>query len=353
MLFNYIFKLYAKHLFFILLALVSFFVFFDFILNVKKLPDASNLQMLYVSFKTMEALDVLWQLSLVFAFITSWIALVKSNALVSFYALGYKKRAVAAPFIAIFFIAYLSMIALQTTDFSYAKDKAKQIRSNGALGSVTKDIFFKYDDNYVYMKQLFPLQKKANGIRIFQTLQDFEVKIIHANEAFFEGDAWRLPNVTISYVEDFKVTSQEFENYITLEGFKPKVLESVYEEGTGFTIIDAVDAAKLFFTQGIKTDRIQAVLMQKIFTPFFALILILIFIQKLPVHARFSNLTVTTTFYITLTLIFWGALFALYRISLTGVVAPQTGIVLPLVVMIFIMLTLYYLSRKRQLATKP
>lgn len=338
MLFRYIFKLYAKHLFFILFALVAFFVFFDYILNVNKLPDATNLQLLYVSFKTMEALDILWQLSIVFAFITSWIALVKSNALVAFYSLGYKKRAVLFPFAVLFLICYILMLGLQTTGFSYAKENAQKIRKEGTLGSYTTNIFFKYNDKYVYIEFLYPLQKKAQNIRIFESLNAFDIRIINAKVAYFQEDEWLMPEVEVTYNENFKVSNQSLQNYITLKGFKPKVLENVYENATGFSISDAMNAIKLFSTQGIKTDKIRAILYNKFFIPFFGLFLMILYARKMPLHARFSNLALATTMYIIITLIVWGIFLTLYKFTINGALLPEISILSPLFFMLFFIL---------------
>ncbi|MGM0623103.1 MAG: LptF/LptG family permease [Campylobacterota bacterium] len=345
MLFKYIATLYAKHLFFILLALVSFFVFFDYILTVKKLPDATNLRLLYASFKAMEALEVLWQLSVIFAFITAWISLVKSNALVSFYSLGYSKKALMLPFITVFGAIYLLMAGLQLTTFSLSKDKASQIRSYGAVGSVTTDIFFKYDDNYVYMKKLSPLQQTAQNIRIFEFDKDSKLRVIEAKEAYFDDDYWMMPQVKITQQIDAKVTVSHHENYASLHRFKPRVLESVYESGSGFTLKDALDAVTLLTSQGVKTDKIRAIIYNKVITPLFALVLILIYFHKLPKHARFSNLTLATTVFTLVGLISWGVLFAIYKITVTGVVNPEIGMIAPIVVMALYLLILVKKSK--------
>ncbi len=343
MLFKYLSLLYLKHIFFILFALVLFFVGFDYILSVNDLPEATNLRLLYVSFKGMEAVETLWLLSLVFAFITSWIALVRANSIVSFFSLGYKKRHLLLPFVTIFALCYGVVAFLHTTEFSYAKDKSKQIRNLGLLGSVTSFMFFKYDDNYVYIERLFPLQKKAVNIRIFKVKKNRPFQVIEAPQAFFNENHWVLPNAKMIMIKGEKVATQSVRNHRSLKGFKPKVLESVYENGAGFSLSDAYHAINLLRDQGVKTDKIRAIVYHKLLIPFFALFLIGIFFYKLPLHLRFANLTVTLSFYVVTTLFTWGVFLALYKVSVTGVVTPEVGIILPLAALLSYLI---YVSRK-------
>ncbi|MGM0534078.1 MAG: LptF/LptG family permease [Campylobacterota bacterium] len=333
MLFAYLFKLYAKHLFIILSALVLFFVAFDYILTVKKLPGASNLQLLYVSFKFMEALETLWQLSMVFAFLTTWMRLVKTNTVVSLYALGYGKKDLLLPFVTVFVIMYVLMTAVQMTEFSYAKDKAGQIRSHGTLTTITNDMFFKYDDSYVYFKKMQPLQKTATSVRIFETSGQ-HLQIIQAQEAYFEDNSWVLPQATLQTIEEGRVVHKQLNNYRTLHEFKPKILESVYEAGTGFSLRDALSALTMLQTQGVNTKKIRAILYNKLLQPFFVLLLILIFFQKLPLHPRFVNLSFALTVSIVTALFVWGVLFGVFRVTLSSGTTPEMLMLTPLVVLL-------------------
>lgn len=294
----------------------------------------------------MEALEVLWQISMIFAFITSWISLVRSNALVSIFAFGYSKKSLLFPFVAIFLLCYAVMIVIQMTEFSYGKDRASQIRSHGAVGSVTHDIFFQYNDKHVYMKRLYPLQQRAQELRIFSVSGE-TFGVIYAKEAFFENNQWLMPEVEHVMLEDTKVVTKTEQNYISLHGFKPRVLETVYESGVGFTIIDAFAAIDILFDQGVNTDRVRAVIFHKLLTPFFVLILIVIYFYKLPIHARFGNLAVVTTIFTTLSLFIWGVIFALYRLTSTSTITPEIGMVMPLVVLLTYMM--YLLKKKDRL----
>jgi len=332
MLFKYIASLYAKHLFFILLALVSFFVFFDYVMVVKHLSNAVNLQLLYISLKAMEALDMLWMLALVFAFLTSWLSMVKSNALVSLYAMGYKIKYLLFPFVVIFLACYTFILILHTTEYSYAKDKSKQIRSYGMFASASANLFFKYKDKYVFFQYLLPLQQKALNIRIL-SVANGEISIIKSKEAFFTNNQWILPEASMITIEDNKVISNKMNDYSTLSGFKPKVLESVYEVGSSFSIEDALNALVMLQEQGLQTNKIRSVLYSKMFVPLYFLILILIFFNKLPIHNRFSNTAAVLIVYLLIVLFLWGFLFVLQKLALTSVLDPEIALLLPLFIL--------------------
>ncbi len=93
------------------MGLQVFFIGMDLMQNFKKLPDSANLQILYVIFKFLYAINYTLPLSVVFALIASKFYLIRSNELVSLYALGISKRRLLTPFFftslaLIFFISF-------------------------------------------------------------------------------------------------------------------------------------------------------------------------------------------------------------------------------------------------------
>jgi lipopolysaccharide export system permease protein len=89
--FNYISFHYIKYFLIILTALVLFLVGFDYIDNAQELSRSANITLIYLVYKSFFAIDMLLPLSLVFAMITTKIFLIRSNALVSFFSLGYSR----------------------------------------------------------------------------------------------------------------------------------------------------------------------------------------------------------------------------------------------------------------------
>ena len=99
--FRYISYHYLKYFFVILTALVLFFVGFDYMGQADKLSDSANLVLIYLVYKSFFAIDTLVPLSLIFAMIATKIYLIRSNALVSFYSLGYSRIDVLKPFVVV------------------------------------------------------------------------------------------------------------------------------------------------------------------------------------------------------------------------------------------------------------
>ncbi len=89
--FKYISFHYLKYFFIILTALVLFLVGFDYMSNAEYLTGSANILLIYLVYKSFFAIDMLLPLSLVFAMITTKIFLIRSNALVSLFSLGYSK----------------------------------------------------------------------------------------------------------------------------------------------------------------------------------------------------------------------------------------------------------------------
>ena len=100
--FRYVAQLYLKHFFIIAFALAFFFAGLDYMQNASKL-NGFNIKVLYLFYKGSYALNLLFPIALVFSMIVAKMALIRSNALVSFYALGYSKKAVLRPF---FWVAF-------------------------------------------------------------------------------------------------------------------------------------------------------------------------------------------------------------------------------------------------------
>ena len=97
--FRFISAIYLKSFFIIFFALVGFFVGVDLLINFKDLPNSANLILLYVLFLACMAVSYVLPLSLVFALVLCLANMVRSNELVSFYALGLsKKQVIAYPF---------------------------------------------------------------------------------------------------------------------------------------------------------------------------------------------------------------------------------------------------------------
>ena len=77
--FKYISFHYLKYFFVILSALVMFVVAFDYINYAEDLSQSANLLLIYLVYSSLNAIEMLLPLSLIFAMITTKIFLIRSN----------------------------------------------------------------------------------------------------------------------------------------------------------------------------------------------------------------------------------------------------------------------------------
>ncbi len=332
--FRYLSKLYIKNLLAILFGLSFAFAVIDYFQHVQKLNVSSNYQILYIFYMWQEALGLLYPLAIVFALIMTKLSLVKNNTMGALHAFGYNKKRLLFPLLAVASVTYAIFTFLHTTEFSYAKDKAEVLLENELHAYDVNDLFFKYNDTFVYIKKLDPVEKKIKDITIFK-VEDYQVRYtIHAPLALFDGTEWDAQNATLKthiYKEGKleKYIVEHKKSIKTLEGYKPKIIESLYE-GKALNIIDAFNTWQLLKRQNLDSDKIRAVLYNKIIVPLFAIALLVILFFKLPFHARMMNLGSVIALSLGATFVIWGILFGLNRMGSNGVLAPELTAILPI-----------------------
>ena len=137
------------------------------------------------------------------------------------------------------------------TPLAYSSDQKRKILDNEYFINTKSDIFLKYNDYYVYFKKLLPLEKRAEDIHIFKVLDNDVIETIIAEKAYFQDDKWYIVNAKIIEkpkdldLETSKIEVRYENSLETLEGFKPKILDNVYDSKSDFSIIDAISAVKL------------------------------------------------------------------------------------------------------------
>jgi lipopolysaccharide export system permease protein len=102
----------------------------------------------------------------------------------------------------------------------------------------------------------------------------------------------------------------------------------VFQGRKYYTIQDAWEAFRLLASQGLNTQRVRTLFYHMVVTPFFALLLVSIVFVSLPPYGRGMNLLLTSFVLTGTTLFIWGVLYLLFRVSQTGVVPPEYGMVL-------------------------
>lgn len=354
--FQYISYHYIKYFLIILLALVLFLVGFDYMGSAEKLNNLSaNLLLIYIVYKAFYAIDLLLPLSLIFAMISTKILLIRSNALVSFYSLGYSRVDILKPFVVVSTVAIVSFISMHSvSNFARANEFANNISENAEYLSPTRDLFFTHEDKFVYISKMLPLQESAQDIRVF-TLENNSLKeVLVASRATYRDDFWHINQADIIEKPkeiNFKslgINVTQTSNLQILKGFRPKMLDQVYEGKVNFTIIDAIDAYILLKSQNINTDVIKSVLYKIFVYPFFVPSLVVIIFFFVPMSVRFLNVSLFSFGAILSSLMIWAVLFALVELSNNKTISSEVGIIIPQIILFLIA---FYQWRKYRLAT--
>lgn len=341
--FKYISFHYIRYFLIISFALVMFLVGFDYMANAESLDISANLIVIYLVYKSFFAIDMLLPLSLIFAMISTKIFLIRSNALVSFYSLGYSRIDILKPFVIISVIIMIAFIWLHSiSNFARADEFAKNIRKNAQYLSPTRDLFFTYKDKFVYFSRMLPLQESAENIRVFGFDNNSLKEVLVASKARYQDEAWHIDKADIITKPDninfdsLGIKVDEQKNLEILQGFRPKMLDQVYEGKVNFTIRDAIAAYKLLKNQKINTDTVKSALYKIFIYPFFVPSLIVIIFFFVPVSARFLNVTLFSFGAILSSLIVWAVLFALIELSNNKTIPSEAGIIAPVLILFLV-----------------
>lgn len=297
-----------------------------------------------------EALGLLYPLAIVFALIMTKLALVKHHTMGAFHAFGYNKKRLFRPLMTVGTLTYLIFLILHTTQFSYAKDKAELLLKNELGAYNVNDLFFKYNDTFVYINNLDPIEKKIEDITIFK-VEGYKVHYtINAPYATFDGEKWTAHDATLKthiYENNAlkRYTVERKDRIETLEGYKPKIIESLYE-GKALNILDAYMTWKLLEKQNLSSNKIRSTLYDKVVVPLFSVALLLILFFKLPFHARMMNMGAVIALSLAATFIIWGILFGLSQMAENGVLLPELTAILPIVLLWMYAIYVYFTDER-------
>lgn len=344
---KYIVKNYLKNFFVIFIALDFFYVGVDLLTNYNNIPDSANLQILYALFQGMNAVNYVLPLSIVFGMVVTYFSMIKSNELICMYASSISKRALVRPF----FITALGLtivyIGLNCTEFAYAYEYSSNLKKYNRISTSSEDLFLKHNNQYIYFKKLDPLKQVAYDVTIFEVDSVDLTKIIRASVATFIQNYWNLEKVSIIHkprihsLDDDGYRTESVDQLKTMENFKPKIMDNVYQSEYALSISDGIDALRFFNEQGVNTSKIKATLFYQLFFPFFAPFLIVILYYKAPVMGRYFNMALIASSFAFVTLIVWSGLFLLSRLAANGVVFAEIAILLPIVLLLFVALYFY------------
>jgi lipopolysaccharide export system permease protein len=335
--FFYLSKLYIKNLLSILFGLSFAFAAIDYFQYAQKLDVSGSYQILYIFYMWEQALGLLYPLAIIFALIMTKLSLIRNNTMGALHAFGYSRQRLVLPLLVVSILTYLIFTFLHTTEFSYAGERGELLLKNEINAYNVNNLFFKYDDTFVYIDKLDPITKTIEGITIFK-VAGYQVRYtIKSPRATFNGHEWDAEDATIKthIYQKGKLVRYDVEhqdNIRTLEGYKPKIIESLYE-GKALNIIDAYNTWKLLEKQNLNSDKIRAILYDKVIVPLFSIALLVIFFFKLPFHARIMNIGSIIALSLSITFMIWGILFGLNQIGTNGVLIPEVTVVFPILLL--------------------
>ncbi len=333
---KYIVAKYLKTFLIIFFALELFYVGIDLLTTYRKLPQSANLQILYIMFQSMCAINYVLPLSVIFAMILTAISMAKNNELVSMLSFGISKQSIAKPL----FFASLSItilyVLLNFTPFSYSREYGSNILKFSQISSDTKDLFLKNNSDYIYFGNLDPIKKQATNIKIFRVENRDIVSMINAKTGHYNDKNWIFygvekiikPKVTTLDSKGLKI--EKFAKLETLKDFRPKIIDNVYKGKFNLSVPDAIDALSFFNSQNLDTSRLRTIIFTQIFLPLFAPLLGLILFMKIPTISRYNS-TVLLSFSLALLSVFvWGLLFLLSKLALNLVIYPELAVMFPI-----------------------
>jgi len=339
---QFLLKKYFVNFLVVLTSLEFFFVGIDFLQNFKDLPPSANLQLLYLLYNGFFTLTLTLPLSLSFAWVLTLVMLIKNNELVALLSLGVKTKSIYLPAILSSLVLLLCLIGLQATPMAYSYEQKSKILKNQYFVNSKSDIFVKYNEYFVYIKKLYPLEKRAEDIQIFKIKGKDIIEHISGPKAYFQNNKWYVLDAKIvKKPEDIKWTSSKldisYEKFLhILEGFKPKILDNVYDSKSGYSIQDGIYALMLLNEQKVNTDKIRSSLYYQIFVPFFILPMMILIYKNSSINSRFFNMGSFITFGVFGTLVVWGIFFMLHKFASGGIVLPEFAILLPIILWCFI-----------------
>ncbi len=350
---KFVAKKYIKNFLIIFIALEFFFVGMDLLQNLKNISSSANLQILYSVNQLLYYMNFTLPLSLVFSMLLTTFDILKSNELVSLYALGVSKNEILKPIMIISSTITFLYIGLNfVPDFVHSYEKGKNIKKYNTPNKSTSALFLKSDNTYAYIDELIPVKKRGENLKIFITKEHKLVEILEAKSAIFQNNHWKLQDVTsikIPYLdgnlEDKKLIFTKLESKNVLYGFKPKIIDTLFQRTSNLTIQDSFIALKLLNEQNLNSEKIRSNLYTMLVFPLFAPIVIYGLFFPLPAQRRGKNIALLSTLYIFSILSIWGVLFTLAKISASGTLSPEFGIIAPIILLFFISM---FLSKKYQ-----
>lgn len=341
---------YLKPMLVILFGLEFFFICVDSLQYFDALAQSANNAIWFLAFDAMYAFNYVLPLALLLGLIVFYISLIKSNQYVALLSLGYSRKKIFYPPFIIINLIVCGYIGLNATDFVYAQERADNIVNSNNSGDISKDLFIRYNTDYVFFEKVYPLLQKAENIQIYHTENQGDKKLVgitRAKEGYFHNNKWELINPQVSILPiqyalgEKGITTTSYDSVITLMGFKPKVLDTFYKNKPAISITDAIYSMQILLQEGADTGRTRGVFYTLAVTPFFISMLCVIIAYYAPPLARYGNLAMLGVSLSVLSLIVWGIFFSLGKLNANAVFIPEFSMLVPLGILCIISIAYY------------
>lgn len=347
MLFRFVGVLYIKYLIIIFVSLQMFFMGIDVLKYIDLLPDSANLLILFFVYDFLYALNYTLSISTILACIACCIVLIRTNQFSAMLSIGISKKKALLPIIIISGSINLFYILLNSTSFVYAQENVDNILQRASINNSKSDILVKYKNNYIYIGKIYPILQKAENIKIFE-IDNLNVNtFIYASEANFDGIYWILKQAIINKIPkepEFgktKLDITKVNNYKILKDFKPKILDTFYQNKPNVSIPDAINAYFLLKDENLNTDKVRSMLYSFLAIPISAFCILGIIAFYMPSLPRYVNLAKLGFCLVLFSLIIWGIFFTLSKLSISGFILGEFGILIPLLIFIVCCLLFY------------
>ncbi len=338
--------IYIKFIFIIFIALQMFFMGIDTLKYSDNLPDSANLFILFLVYDFLYALNYTFPISTILASIVTLISLIKSNQITAMLSIGYSKKRILFPILFIAGFLNLCYIGLNATPFVYAQEKIDNIIQRGGISDAKTDILVKHNNSYVYIDKIYPILQKAENIKVFEIDGLILKQFIQADEAQFDGTWWNLKTAKITSIpknlefNNSSLSTTNVTNYQILKDFKPKILDTIYQNKPNVSIIDALNTLFLLLEQESNTQKIRSIIYSFVAIPVIIPFIIIIISFYTPDLLRYTNIAKLGFVFVLFSLIVWGFFFMLTKLSISGFFSPELGIIIPMI--IFIISSLIY-----------
>ena len=341
-LYFYIFKQYLKDFLLLLLALTFVVTLIDFIQHFNSI-DGINRQFLYFIYSAANSLMMIYPLSLVFAAIVTLSRLITRNHLIVIGSFGYPKKILAKPLLSAVFGVYFVIVALNFTQFAYSSDTARAIIDKRQLFKSVENLFFKYNNSFVYVEELDVANKVLKNITMYSIENRRIEDILRIDKATFKDGAWlatgiRKEHIVFDKNKPLRYYTQLLNERLILEGYFPKVISLLYE-GKRMSIQDGIKALKLLNEQKVDNSKVIAALYEKLVMPLFAPIIVLLILIYTPISKRYMNPVKYYLFGISLSILTWVVLYGINILTLNGVLPAAYS--QPAVILFVLLIAIY------------